>query len=278
METDATEIEVALPPDPLGESWYELWTKGGCERRCDGETVTLARGAGPDGAEPVEQPCLCAARGELVCKRTTRLSVLLPDVRFLGCWRLDTKGENAAEELPGMVAMVQAMQGRGITKAVLRLDQRKSGRNEFVVPMLGLDATVNELAAGDGRLGLQDGTAPTPVLEAACPGCVSPYSMHREGCQYRPFDTGETGVIDVDELVDTGGAAVIGEDILTRRPIDEALTRAWLESLSNAQKAKALLVGNRLAREQGWDPPQRFQDISLELADLVEETMRKEET
>lgn len=155
--TEQNELRIALPPDPLGGTpIYELWTGGGCERRCDGEEVER-HVQGAEGIDLETGPCICAAKGVLDCKPITRLTVLLPEVRFLGVWRLDTKSMNAAQELPGMVDLIQNLQAKGITRAVLRVERREqriAGRtNKFVVPVLGLDASVEQLAAGSTSLG-----------------------------------------------------------------------------------------------------------------------------
>lgn len=172
--TDASEIRVVLPPDPLGGGpVYELWGGGGCERRCDGVTCTTYR-AGPEGPEPVDVDCMCSAAGALACKPTTRLSVILPEVRFAGVWRLDTKSWNAAQELPGMVDLIHQAQGHGLQYATLAIKHRRStiaGQTRtFLVPVLGTDATVEQLAAGETALAALPSTpdrsvAPSPALE-----------------------------------------------------------------------------------------------------------------
>jgi hypothetical protein len=169
--TDAAEIRIVLPPDPLGETpIYELWGGGGCERRCDGLTATVLQ-HGPDGLEPIEVPCLCNARGEMACSVVTRLNVILPEVRFAGVWRLDTKSWNAAQELPGMVELIQQMQGRGLSYATLAIKQRRSiaggETKKFMVPVLGVGASIEQLAAGQARLSaLNTASAPAGELEA----------------------------------------------------------------------------------------------------------------
>lgn len=281
VETDAEEIRIALPPDPLGESSYELWSGGGCQRRCDGEVCTLQQGSGPDGAEPTEVPCLCARRGELECKITTRLQVILPDVRFLGTWRIDTKGMNAAQELPGMVAGVQAMESRGFTRAVLRLDYRveTSGgkRKEFVVPVIGVDATPDELAAGTQRLGQI--SHKVPALETpGCPGCASVYSLHDAGC---PNITGghELDVVlaeterraddFIDVVAEPEPVALTEHAGSAPGPLDPELVQAWLESLTNSQRAVVLVKARNLADTLGQPPPTRWEEIPLEVADAL---------
>ena len=165
--TEASEIRVVLPPDPWGGTpIYELWGGGGCERRCDGLTAAVLQ-RGPEGLEPVDVPCMCAAKGEMTCKVITRLNVILPEVRFAGVWRLDTKSWNAAQELPGMVDMVQQMQGRGLTHATLALKHRRSVQagetHKFIVPVLGIPASVEQLVSGAMQLGALPSAERAPV-------------------------------------------------------------------------------------------------------------------
>ncbi|WP_433355518.1 hypothetical protein ACQP25_16950 [Microtetraspora malaysiensis] len=87
--TNATRIPVVLPPNPLTQN-MEAWDAASCIRRCDGATREVLSG----------RPCICQAEGNVICKPTTRLSVLLKDVPSLGTWRLDSHGWNAAAELP----------------------------------------------------------------------------------------------------------------------------------------------------------------------------------
>lgn len=164
--TEANELRIALPPDPLGGTpVYEMWGGGGCERRCDGETCERFVQGG-DGIDLEDGPCICAGKGVLECKPITRISILLPEIRFIGVWRLDTKSMNAAQELPGMVDMIQALQAKGIVRGLLRVERREqriAGRtNKFVVPVLGLDASVEQLAAGSAAIG-QLSSVPTDL-------------------------------------------------------------------------------------------------------------------
>lgn len=150
--TEAPEIRIVLPPDPLGGSpIYELWSGGGCERRCDGVTCVIST-AGPEGPEPTDTPCLCVKQDAMKCDPHTRLNVILPDVRFTGVWRLDSKSWNVAHEFPGFVDLICTLQSRGLTRGVLRLEHRTSvalGKTrKFVVPVLGVDESMNALAAG----------------------------------------------------------------------------------------------------------------------------------
>lgn len=167
--TTEREIGVTVPPGPQSVSqWMEMWSGGGCVRRCDEETE-----------QTQGIPCLCPSdqgrRAELAqlgeaCKPTTRVSLVLPDVPGLGVWRLDSHGWNAAHELGGTAEFLAAVRESGSwVRAVLRLEKRKSvskGKTkEFVVPVLALQQTVREMLEGSpsGRMELP---APPPKLAA----------------------------------------------------------------------------------------------------------------
>jgi hypothetical protein len=163
VTTDSTEIDVLLPEGALSV-FYEKWTGAGCERRCDGDDCTLALNG--EGDAPVI-PCLCATQGHMQCAPKSRLHVILPDVSFKGVWTMTTSSWNAAEELSAMEPMVTAMQGRGILRAKLVLERRSKPGKRFPVPMLVIDATPQELAAGQGTLvGVPVRTEERPALGA----------------------------------------------------------------------------------------------------------------
>lgn len=126
--TEAEQLEAILPPgDPLSQA-NEMWNKGGCVRRCDGETEQISR-----------HPCLCLAehgpewhllRQDLytkdkVCAATSRLNVILPDMPDVGVWRVETHSWYAANELAGTVDMVlSGTGGKGLVPVTLRIEPR----------------------------------------------------------------------------------------------------------------------------------------------------------
>jgi hypothetical protein len=246
--TPATMVRVILPPDPLGNTpIYELWAKGGCVRRCTG-VKGMMRVSGPEGGDLVEQDCICAERGRLECTLKTRLSVLLPEVRFLGSWRLDTGSEHAAKELPGMVALFQDLHERkGLPFAELRLEERPATvwspkrrswvQSSVFIPMLGFDQSLDELAG--------------PPMGALPPGPPTP-------------PKGELEYVEA-ELVEE-------EDPIPLKAYnpDPDLVRAWKDNLSTAQQNKAL----RWVRDN-WGaasmPPASFEEIPLEVVDVLME-------
>lgn len=126
--TKAPSIEALLTPgDPLNQ-YNEMWSKGGCARRCDGETELLSRKA-----------CLCAAQfGDewhtqpkgRVCSATSRLNVMLPDLSGMGMWRAETHSFYAAAEWGGMVNMVlKGTGGDGFVPVTLRIEPRQRVAN-----------------------------------------------------------------------------------------------------------------------------------------------------
>ena len=139
--TDADEIQVILPPTQLAFSQhYELWSGGGCLRRCDGEFEQISEGG-----------CICTSTDDRQCKPHTRLSLILPDLDGIGLWRLDTQGWNAAAELAGVVGLVSGL--GTLLPARLRLEQRSSIKDgqtrRFAVPTLDLEMPARQIMAAD---------------------------------------------------------------------------------------------------------------------------------
>jgi len=136
--TDTNEIDVAIPSwsDPVMQS-YELWSAGGCQRRCDGMTEYISGG-----------PCECNPDNR-ECKPVTRFSFVMPDCPVLGVVRLETGGLIAASTLPAMVDAVEHARSKGVNvRATLRLEKKKSGMKEFVVPTIEVAATLDQLESG----------------------------------------------------------------------------------------------------------------------------------
>lgn len=145
--TDRDVLEVVVPPSDMAFSqYYELWSGGGCQRRCDGVVDSISEG-----------PCVCDPENR-ECKIHTRLSVMLRDLPGLGVWRIDTSGYYAGVELQGAVEVVKLAAGRGqMLPASLRLEQRQIKRaNEqtkrFAVPVLDLAISPAQLLAGGDPL------------------------------------------------------------------------------------------------------------------------------
>jgi hypothetical protein len=149
LYTDAHEMRVIVPPGDMGFSQhYELWSAGGCQRRCDGVTESISDGA-----------CLCDPENR-ECKPHTRLSVMLVGIPGVGLWRIDTQGWYAAHELQGAYELAQLLGkslGRSILPGRLRVEARtvkrpdpkdasKTQTRNFIVPVLDFDVDVAAVA------------------------------------------------------------------------------------------------------------------------------------
>jgi len=249
--TPVAETPVILPPDPLGGTpMYELYDGGGRKHWCDGITCEQWR-KGPDGPEPYEVACPCAAKGELACRPTVHLSVILPYTRLGGTWRWTTHSHNAAVELPGMVDAIQSLQAKGLTRGVLRVDSRTQTiagvTRHFKVPVLGVDATADELASGQATLGLGSGAAPalaTPQVAAIeAGGTPTPREPH--GAADPPASVSPPPEPD-DDVID---AEIVGDD-------DDdmlALLRTAIEQAPRMTESKALRRAREIGQEMGLE-------------------------
>lgn len=144
-------VDVYLVPGGLNTQ-YEAWEGGGAARRCDGETCEIPIQTA-DGYDMQPVPCLCRVQNVALCKPHTRMQLILPTIAFAGTWRLETKGWNAAHELPGMYDMISTLASSGqMITAQLGIEQRQKvnrGRKQhFVVPRLTIAQTAVEIQAG----------------------------------------------------------------------------------------------------------------------------------
>jgi hypothetical protein len=157
--TESARLPILVPPQPVTQ-WYELWSGGGCQRRCDGEREMLT-----------DRPCLCDPDPtDRACKPTTRLNVVLRDVEGLGVWRLETHGYYAAVELPGVAELLA--QAGGYITGHLGLEQRTAKREgktrHWMVPVIEVDVTPTALLSGAagpvGQIGPGTGSAEGEML------------------------------------------------------------------------------------------------------------------
>lgn len=191
--TTSSALDVIVPPSDMAFSQaYELWSAGGCQRRCNGVTEMLS-----------EEACICDP-DKRECAIHTRLSVMLRDLPGLGVWRIDTSGFYAAVELQGAVQVIQMAAGRGqMLPARLRLDQRQVKRmvngkpqtRKFPVPVLDIEvspgqlmasATQQQIEAVDEQTGELRLLTPVPLaLEAGPVPSVADQAHAVEGDQPR---------------------------------------------------------------------------------------------
>jgi len=257
--TNTATLPIVLPPvysaadgtpTTSYSQFYELWSGGGCQRRCDGHTEALTG-----------KPCMCNP-DDRACSITTRVSFMLPDVPGLGVWRLDSKGWNAALELPGTLeVLIMAAAQNSFVPAVLRIEKRTKkvpgqGIKKFNVPVLDLpDVKIGELlAAGNqGRPLAVNAPAPTrlprPELPAG-PELPDDPSFRNGGDMPGGGDTpgfGEPPVIDdpasllASRLLDlaptTAGAITKNKNAHADDPAEHV---AWLERQVERAEQKAL--------------------------------------
>lgn len=137
--TEADSLDAVIPPSAEPYSlWYESWSGGGCDRRCDGVRDILN-----------DSPCACDPE-KRICKPTLRVSVMLTRVPGLGVWRYESHGWNAAVELPTMLDLLALGAKTGaFVPAVLRLEQRVSrkkgeGTRRFCVPVIDIQETAGD--------------------------------------------------------------------------------------------------------------------------------------
>jgi hypothetical protein len=171
--SNTARVPIMVPPQPVSQ-WYEYWTAGGCQHRCDGQRNVLT-----------DEPCDPEdfKHNEAIKKPTTRLNVVLRDVEGIGVWRVETHGFNAAIELPDVAEFLA--QAGGYVNGWLSLEQRtsidtsgdKPLTRHFMVPIIEVDVTPAQLMAGHGRVAapaLAGGpVGQTPALAAAGPDYVA---------------------------------------------------------------------------------------------------------
>lgn len=151
--TEASAIDCLLPEgDNVLSSAYEMWSRGGAQRRCDGVQDKLS-GRG----------CLCSAEfgeefyntapKEQVCKATTRLKVILPGMPDIGTYRVETHSYYATSEIGGTFDLLRNAQPTGVLPVRVSIEQRsrvaQGQTKHFPVVTMGLiGATSGEVLQG----------------------------------------------------------------------------------------------------------------------------------
>lgn len=167
--TGVKEIPVLVPPQRIDPN-LEHWGNGFRDRMCDGETEAIRN-----------KPCFCAAAQAAgkpfgprdVCKPTTRMSLMLADVPSLGTWKVESKGWNAAAELPTLAASIESAPQPIPARLEVQKREKKTfdpskaegdqvASSVFMVPVLHFDWITPAQAFG-GELG----TAARAALGAA---------------------------------------------------------------------------------------------------------------
>ncbi|GAA3958382.1 hypothetical protein GCM10023085_46010 [Actinomadura viridis] len=254
-------IGVTVPPrDQVVSQWYEMWSKGGCSRRCDSQIEQISGGPcqcphadDPNDLSQIEAAAkerarLAALNPPQACKAITRISVMIPDLPGLGVFRLDTHSYYAAVEIGDAAALMQAARDQGVfLPAVLRIEHRQRvarGRTKkFPVPVLEVMATFRQIASGQLEAGGLQAQLPPP-----------PAGQQRQltsGVQ-APHPTPS-------QLPQTGEAPLTAQQIADRAK--SASTRQEIEALVDLAKDER--VGEDLVATS----PDTFEDLADFLRD-----------
>lgn len=162
LEIDSQEIDVMLPGDPWSVH-MEMWSKAGCQRRCDGETAVVPY-KDPDGGGLEEVPCRCIAEGKQpgidkdTCAVTGRLKVVITDAPGVGIWLMTTGSINAALELTAQVDLLESTHSLpAMGKLVIEPRKVKKSweqyERSFYVPVLRLSGALRGLSGLSGEGG-----------------------------------------------------------------------------------------------------------------------------
>lgn len=260
--TNKAAIGVTVPPrDQVVSQWYEMWSKGGCARRCDSQTEQISGKPClcPHADDPTdlaqveaaakERARLAAMNPPQACKAVTRINLMLPDLPGLGVFRLDTHSYYAAVEIGDAAELMQAARDKGVfLPAVLRIDHRQrveQGRTKkFPVPVLEVMATFRQIASGQLEAGGLTAQLPPPPGE-----------------QPRAITSGQpTPPPATTPALDAGEQPVSAQEIADRATA--VTTREEVEAL--AERAKAARVEEDLVQTQ----PDRFEELGEFLRDL----------
>lgn len=181
--TRESAIGVTVPPrDQVVSQWYEMWSKGGCQRRCDSQREQLSGGPClcPHARNPGDEDevAKCALeRADLArrnppeaCKMVTRVSVMIPDLPGIGVFRIDTGSFYAATEIGDTAEILQMARDKGVfLPAILRIEQRSRVANgetkKYPVPVLEITSTLRKITSGELEAGGISAQLPPPPGE-----------------------------------------------------------------------------------------------------------------
>jgi len=275
--TPRNALPVVVPNTDSVTQWMEMWSAAGCQRRCDGHTITM-RGQ--------TSPCLCpqdpqarevlAQKGN-ACKPVTRVSLVLPDLPGMAVWVVESHGINAALEMAQVALSLGLAAERGsFLPAQIRIDHRETrtpGRDgnvevsKFVVPVLEILTTMRELVEGgtaSGQLRLPPAPADMKAITAAPAAQAEPVRHVVADPDDEPVDAefmdaepaGDTGW---PEVTPPGGAPVGDAESLAARAeaaqsigeindlIEEAQKAGLLRAPVGGRSLQSIIVGRARA-------------------------------
>jgi hypothetical protein len=262
--TETDSLPIVIPPGQVLSQFYEQWSGGGCRKRCDGERQLL-RDVACSCPMAIDERMAMAQRGQ-ACTPVTRLSVILPELKDLGVWRLESHGYNAAVELAGVVQLIQVATTRGmLIPARLRIDKRtvkrlkddgrggtRSERRNFTVPVIETGVDFGEFAQAYGLPGLSDAAelAIPPAERKALPGAA-------------PGMSTDEGAPEEEHLGDADGGAFAGRPPPTEpEPLSRGGVAGWVAALPGDEPA-ILAAAVAVAAELGVPiAPRSLEELS----------------
>jgi len=255
--TDHAQIGVVVPPRQVVSQWYEMWSGGGCQRRCDSRVEVLSSKpcmcphddeGNPDG---LERARLSKLNPPQACKPTTRINLMLPDLMGLGVWRLDTHSYYAAVEMGDSATLMEAARERNVMlPAALRIDQRrrvKGGETtDYPVPVLEILVSWRDIVGGmlaQGGLAAQLPPAPGDQRLAITAGARQATPKARTAQEVADAARQATTEAAVVALKTAAGEALLLDDVVsvdggeTFAPLVDVLRNRW-HDLAAAAKAR----------------------------------------
>jgi hypothetical protein len=240
LYTEATGFDVLFPANDIGFSqFYESWIGGTCKKRCDGERETIS-----------DSPCSCDQENR-ECRPTTRLNLILADLKGLGTWRLESHGYYAASEMAGLTDMIASLPTEStLIPARLLLTQRqvkkvvdgKTTTNNFSVPVLDLNVSMNEVLTA-GRV---PGVTPIQTETPALPSVREQFEAAKEPAE-RPKRANSTAPLPSTGLRPKGMSSDVGTEVLektsTKASTDDRT--AGGASTRSLRRLYAVMKGNK---------------------------------
>ena len=127
-------IRVTLLPGSSLSQWWEHWSGGSCDRRCDGSHDIV--GNRPCSCPPVDE----RTDREHDCQPVSRVTLLLPRMTMLCAGRLDTGSRIAASSLMGTIQAAAVLLDQGVLVAgTLYVRTREQGARHYSWPEITLD-------------------------------------------------------------------------------------------------------------------------------------------
>lgn len=155
-----------------------------------------------------------------------------------------------------MVDLIESLQQRGLTRGLLALKHRKSvtagETHRFIVPVLGVDESMEALASGAAQLGAAD----TPALNGA-PALAAG--------EARP----SPHLADEVPPPPASPAAGSDDDVVDAELVDEPLDIVGVWQAAKMSPSKALVHARHVAEKKGLRLPNTVEEITGDLARAV---------